>query len=275
MNSLHLSQKINGPSDLAGSETSDENRENQLVRAVSLDSACLRMDEQPNKTVIPGRNGNFQLNDVSVNHLTSRGGPAQNDMVIDLTPSASEQRLTVPLEASTWIASSFTELEAAGVLLALPKGGTRSAATTPQRNSSEATPKASQSQKTNIGPSKSHKRSHSKVNDALHKEVRKQLQAAAAETVEIYDEDLEYTSKPEINPPIQKEKQLPFRSWADVKVPILQGEDCNKRYCATEQGRNGSRGDVSPEAPRVGSSNGVCRSICFIRFGGSITRSLC
>lgn len=235
MNSLHLYQKINGVCDLTGSETSDDSGGNPLVRAVSLDRACLQMDEQHSKTVILGRHGNYQSNDVSVNHLTSRRGPSQNDMAIDLASSAYQQRLTVPLEPSPWITSSFAELEAAGALLALPNGGTRSAATIPPHPPSEETPKASQSKKANIGPSKSHKRSHSKVNDALHEEVRKQLQAAAAaETVEIYDEDLVYTGKSAINPPIQKEKQLPFRSWADVKVPILQGEDCNKRYCATE-----------------------------------------
>jgi hypothetical protein len=175
------------------------------------------------------------LNDISIHNLTSTGGPPQKDMVTDLAPSAYGPRRTVPLEPSSRNQSSFTDLEAAGILLALPQGDARSAATILPRSASEATPKASQPKKTNLGPSKSHKRSHSKVNDALHQEVRKQLQAAttAVETVEIY-EDLEYPGKSGINLLIQKEKQLPLRSWADVRVPILQGEDCTKRYCAAE-----------------------------------------
>jgi hypothetical protein len=193
------------------------------------------MDERRNKTVVLGRNGNYLLNDLSIRNLTSTDPPPQKDMVTDVAPSAYGQRRTVSLEPSSRNQRSFTELEAAGILLALPQGDARSAAAILSRSASEATPKASQCKKTNIGPSKSHKRSHSKVNDALQKEVRKQLQAAptAAETVEIY-EDLEYPGKCGINLLIQKEKQLPFRSWADARVPILQGEDCTKRYCAAE-----------------------------------------
>jgi hypothetical protein len=192
------------------------------------------MDDQNTKTVTPSTKRNPQLNDVSIAQLASMSGLAENDMVIDLASSAYEQCLTVPLESSTWSSSSFTDLEAAGILLALPKGGIRPATTIPQQSSSEATLKASQSQKTNIGPSKSHKRSHSKFNDALQKEVRKQLQAAAAEAVEMYDADLEYTGKSGIKAPIHKASQLPYRSWASVKKPILQGEEYNKRYCVTQ-----------------------------------------
>jgi PHO85 cyclin-5 len=231
--SLHLYQKINGSCDFAGPEASSESTVNQLLKVVSPDTACLQVDEEPTKAVIPATNKNLQLNDVSIIHLTSAGGSSEKDMVIDLAPSAYGRRLTVALEPSTRTSRSFTELEAAGVLLALPKGVVRADAAIPRQSSSEATPKATKFKKTDIGPCKSHKRSHSKVNDALQKEVRKQLQSAVAETVEICDANLEYVGNTASKPPIHKASQLPYRSWASVKKPILQGQEYNKRYCAT------------------------------------------
>jgi hypothetical protein len=198
---------------------------------VSPDAACLRVDDQ---TVIPPPKGNIQCNDMLVTHPTSVGGSLEKDMIVDLAPSAHEASIIAPLESSTRRSNSFTELEAAGVLLALPKGGIRISAALTRQHSLEATPKASQSKKINIGPCKSHKRSHSKVNDALQKEVRKQLQSAVAETVESSNADLKPSGNTASKPPIHKASQLPYRSWASVKKPILQGEEYNKRHCATQ-----------------------------------------
>jgi hypothetical protein len=233
-NGLHLYQRINGSYDFVGAEAKGESSINQLLRAASPDPACLQMDDQDTKIIIPTTKRNLRLNDIPTTHLPLEGGSSKKNMVIDLASSAYEQRLTAPIEPSPWTSSSFTELEAASVLLALPKGGIRPATTIPQQTTSEATPKASQFKKTNIGPCKSHKRSHSNVNDALQKEVRKQLQSAAAETVEVYDVDLEYSGNITSKPPIHKASQLPYRSWASAKKPIVQGEDYNKRHCATQ-----------------------------------------
>ena len=231
-NGLHLHQKINGPCDFAGLEASTESTSNPLSRTVSPDTACLRVD---NRTVIPPPKRDIQCSDMLVTHPISVGGSLEKDMIVDLAPSAYEASIIAPLESSTRRSNSFTELEAAGVLLALPKGGIRiSAAALTRQHSLEATPKASQSKKINIGPCKSHKRSHSKVNDALQKEVRKQLQSAVAETMESSNADLKHAGNTASKPPIHKASQLPYRSWASVKKPILQGEEYNKRHCATQ-----------------------------------------
>ena len=214
---LHLYQKINGSCDYVASEAGSESTVNQLLRSVSPCAAYLQLDDSTFKSAIPPHKSNVQLNEV-----------------IDLVPSVYDGRLTQPLGLSSWTSSSFTELEAAGVLLALPKGGDGPVTVVPQQPSSEATPKASQSKKINISLCQSHKRSHSKVNDALQKEVRKQLQSAAAETVESSGADSEYSDHATNKPPIHKASQLPYRSWASVKKPILQGAGYNKRHCATQ-----------------------------------------
>lgn len=217
MNGLHLYQKINGPCDAVPSEVGSEGTVNQLLRTVSRGPTYLPLDDHSLKGVIRPQNGNVHL-----------------DEVIDLVPSVYDECLAQPLDSAKWTSGPFTELEAAGVLLALPKGGDGPATVIRLQNSSEATPKASQSGKINVGPCKSHKRAHSKVNDALQKEVRKHLQWAAAETGESFGADFESSDNTTSHPPIHKASQLPYRSWASAKKPILQGAEYNKRHCATQ-----------------------------------------
>ena len=227
-NGFPLYQKINGSVDYVASEADSESAVNQLLRGASPSPVYLQLDDATLKSFIPPNKSKFELCDPSITRLATGAGSCHTNMVIDLEPSTYQ-------ESSAWTTGSFTELDAAGVLLALPNGGSRPATTTPRQNSSEATPKASQSKKINIGTCKSHKRSHSKVNDALQNEVRKSLlRPAAAEAVEIYNANLDYPSNPKNKPSIHKEAQLPYRSWASAKQPILQGAEYNKRHCATQ-----------------------------------------
>jgi len=234
---LQTYQKINGFCELVGTDTIGESSVDQLLRLVSPDPSYLQLDDQTLRSIKPPIERNLQLNNPMIKHL-QEGCPLSKSMDVDVAPSECKARASTPLQPSTWTSGSFTEMEAANVLLALPQGGARPIIAVPlqqQQSSSEITPKASGFNKTtNIGPCKSHKRSHSKVNDALQKEVRKQLQSVAAETVEVSGNGLEHPDNVKSKNPIHKETQLPYRSWASVKKPILQGTEYNKRYCATQ-----------------------------------------
>ena len=227
INGLPLYQKPNECSDYVTSEAASENTVNELLRIASPSPAYLQLDDSAIQSItLPNKSKN-KLNDSSITFLEKGEVSSETNLLIGL-PSSYD---VFP----TWTTNSFTELEAAGVLLTLPRSGSRPAAAILRPQSSEVTPKASCSQKTNIGPGKSHKRSHSKVNDALQMEVRKcLLQPAAAEAVEICGADISYPGTATNKLPIHKEAQLPYRSWASVKKPILQGSEYNKRHCAIQ-----------------------------------------
>ena len=230
---LQTYPKINGSCGLVGTDAIGDSSVDQLLRLVSPDPSYLLLDDQTLRSIKPPIESKLQLNNPVIKYL-QEGCPLSKSMDVDMAPSECKARAPTSLQPSTWTSSSFTEMEAANVLLALPQGGTRPIVAVPLQKSPETTPKASGFNKTNIGPCKSHKRSHSKVNDALQKEVRKQLQSVAAETVEVSGDGLEHPDNVKSKNPIHKETQLPYRSWASVKKPILQGTEYNKRYCATQ-----------------------------------------
>lgn len=230
---LQTYPKINGSSDLVGTDAIGESSVDQLLRLVSPDPSYLQLDDQTLRCIKPPIERKLPLNNPVIKHL-QEACPLSKSMDVDVTPSECKAPAPTSLQPSTWTSSYFTEMEAANVLLALPQGGTRPIIAVPLQHSSETTPKASGFNKTNIGPCKSHKRSHSKVNDALQNEVRKQLQSVAAETVEVSGGGLEHPDNVKSKNPIHKETQLPYRSWASMKKPILQGTEYNKRYCATQ-----------------------------------------
>ena len=234
MYNLQTYQKINGSCDLVGTDAIGENSVDQLLRVVSPDSSYLHLDDQALHSIKPPIERQLQVNNPVIKHLQEGCPPLSKSMDVDVAPFECKARASTSFQPSTWTSSSFTEMEAANVLLALPQGGTRPIIAVPLQKSSETTPKASGFNKTNIGPCKSHKRSHSKVNDALQKEVRKQLQSVAAETVEVSGDRLEHPDNVKNKNPIHKETQLPYRNWASMKKPILQGAEYNKRYCATQ-----------------------------------------
>jgi hypothetical protein len=230
---LQTYPKINGSCDLVGTDAIGESSVDQLLRLVSPDPPYLQLDDQTLRCIKPPIEGKLQVNNPVIKYL-QEGCPLSKSMDVDVAPSECKARASTSLQPSTWTSSSFTEMEAANVLLALPQGGTGPVVAVPLQKSSETTPKASGFNKTNIGPCKSHKRSHSNVNDALQKEVRKQLQSVAAETAKVSGDGLEHPDNVKSKNPIHKETQLPYRSWASVKKPILQGTEYNKRYCATQ-----------------------------------------
>lgn len=272
MHNLQTYQKINGSCDLVGTDAIGENSVDQLLRVVSPDSSYLQLDDQTLHGIKAPIEGKLHFNNPAIKHLQKRC-PLSKSMDVDVAPPECEAPASTSLQPSTWTSSSFTEMEAANVLLALPQGGTRPVIAVPLSKSSEATPKASGFDKTNIGPCKSHKRSHSKVNDALQKEVRKQLQSVAAETVEAYGDGLEHPDNVKSKNPIHKETQLPYRNWASVKKPILQGTEYNKRYCATQHDREAADRAAMYLRRSFKSDSAALYSLAFTGHGAEMVRS--
>jgi hypothetical protein len=271
MHNLQTYQKINGSCDLVGTDAIGENSVDQLLRVVSPDS-YLQLDDQTLHSIKAPIEGKLQFNNPTIKHLQERY-PLSKRMDADVAPSECKARASTPSQPSTWMSSSFTEVEAANVLLALPQGGTGPIVAARLPKSSEATPKASGFDKTNIVPCKSHKRSHSKVNDALQKEVRKQLQSVTAETVEAYSDGLEHPDNVKSKNPIHKETQLPYRSWASVKKPILQGTEYNKRYCATQHDREAANRATMYLRRSLRSDPAALYGLAFAGHGAEIVRS--
>jgi len=148
--------------------------------------------------------------------------------VTNLSGECSSGRVNYPQVISEEV-RSVKEMEVAGVLCSLPQTLSRTCSAFSRQGSTEATPKGLQDNKTNIGPSKCHKRTRSKVHDALQKEVRNQLHLGDAETMWNVDDPIEMPILANASP-VQKEAQLPFRSWATAKVPVVvPGAEHNKR----------------------------------------------
>ena len=94
---------------------------------------------------------------------------------------------------------------------------------------------SSDSKKVNVGPAKCHKRTHSKVNDALQSAVRADLRSTPADTGVV---------APEIWDARVPQKQIPYRLTDDTKQPTPCGKGYTKRHCSS-----GSLDGGGPTAP--------------------------
>jgi len=175
-------------------------------------------------------------------------GPSQRPSVLG-EPSGTEhvKIMTAELASDPWTVSwskiaelngtsdmrSLAEMEAAGVLCSMTKTPARLVPDFSRQASSEGTPKASQCNKKNIGPSKSHKRTHSRLNDALQDQVRTYLLSGPGKSTEILPDPMEVDSVSNTTP-IHKEPRPPHRDWACGRKPVTVPETQHSKRFAVE-----------------------------------------